>query len=85
MWHGITWNFLVWGFWHGIGLFIQSRWSEWSKPTVDKLTGSSVWKSRVIKGAGAIVTFHFVALGWVWFALPEIRDSLLVFRTLLSF
>ncbi|MGA7193166.1 MAG: MBOAT family O-acyltransferase, partial [Anaerolineales bacterium] len=27
-WHGGTLNFVLWGAWHGIGLFIHNRWSE---------------------------------------------------------
>ncbi len=28
LWHGATPNFVVWGAWHGLGLFIHNRWSE---------------------------------------------------------
>jgi D-alanyl-lipoteichoic acid acyltransferase DltB (MBOAT superfamily) len=29
-----------------------------------------------------LVTFNFVALGWVWFALPQVSSSLQVFARL---
>mgnify|MGYP000223628064 CR=1 FL=1 len=22
MWHGITWSFIIWGLWQGVGLFV---------------------------------------------------------------
>jgi D-alanyl-lipoteichoic acid acyltransferase DltB (MBOAT superfamily) len=28
---------------------------------------------------GVIITFHFVLVGWVWFALPDIHTSWDVF------
>jgi D-alanyl-lipoteichoic acid acyltransferase DltB (MBOAT superfamily) len=31
-----------------------------------------------------LITFHFVALGWVWFALPSMDLSLSVFRKLIG-
>ena len=32
LWHGISWNFVIWGFWNGLGLFIHNRWSEMIEP-----------------------------------------------------
>jgi D-alanyl-lipoteichoic acid acyltransferase DltB (MBOAT superfamily) len=31
---------------------------------------------------GGLLTFHYVVLGWVWFALPQINLSLHVFYKL---
>ena len=70
LWHGVTWNFVFWGLWHGLGLFAQNRWSAWIKP---RLTESSP-NSRAARGRsliGTLLTFHFVALGWVFFVLPD--------------
>ena len=30
-WHGVTWNFTLWGLWHGLGLFIHNRWNDATK------------------------------------------------------
>jgi alginate O-acetyltransferase complex protein AlgI len=79
LWHGITWNFLAWGLWHGLGLFAHSRWSDltrgWQPPA------SPIW-ARARRWFGTFVTFQFVALGWVWFALPSLGLSLSVFAKL---
>jgi alginate O-acetyltransferase complex protein AlgI len=83
LWHGITWNFAVWGVWHGMGLFIQNRWSAWIRP---RATGMA--KNRVLQTAtqalGTLLTFHYVALGWVWFALPDLPSSISLFAKLLG-
>ena len=80
LWHGINWNFVIWGLWNGIGLFIHNRWSEKIKPRL-----SFIQDKRLIipyDFISVMFTFNFVALGWVWFSLPSIKDSLLVFSKL---
>lgn len=72
LWHGATWNFIAWGAWHGLGLFFHNRWSDWTKAGFVRL--SSSWQ-RLLNVGGALLTFHFVALGWVFFALPSLTVS----------
>jgi len=72
LWHGVTWNFIVWGAWHGLGLFIHNRWSEWTKGRFAALAPG--WQ-KVLNVGGTLLTFHFVALGWVFFALPSLDAS----------
>jgi len=68
LWHGITWNFILWGTWHGLGLFLQNRWSDFAKTRINP-TNLQIQKALQI--GGTLLTFHFVALGWVFFALSE--------------
>ena len=70
LWHGITFNFVLWGLWHGLGLFVQNRWSDWIKPHAARLEGRPFLKGTATV-LGTLLTFHYVALGWVWFALPS--------------
>ncbi len=81
LWHGISWNFVLWGAWHGLGLFVHNRWTEWSKPRLLFLEQSSFLK-KVYTALGIAVTFHFVALGWVWFALPQVSLAITVYSVL---
>jgi D-alanyl-lipoteichoic acid acyltransferase DltB (MBOAT superfamily) len=81
LWHGITWNFLIWGLWHGIGLFIQNRWSDWLGPRLDE-RGFSSGASLALQTGGWLATFTYVCLGWVWFALPSPAAALSVFSLL---
>jgi D-alanyl-lipoteichoic acid acyltransferase DltB (MBOAT superfamily) len=81
LWHGITWNFVLWGAWHGLGLFVHNRYSDWVRPWMAQ------WQDRTriqqaINTLNVLVTFNFVALGWVWFALPQVSLSLKVFTRL---
>ncbi len=36
LWHGISWNFAIWGLWHAAGLFIHNRWSDWMRPKLGR-------------------------------------------------
>ena len=81
LWHGITWNFVLWGAWHGLGLFAQNRYSEWVRPRLPDLAARPSLKQGLAV-AGGLLTFHYVALGWVWFALPSTGLSWQVFLKL---
>ncbi len=69
LWHSVTWNFALWGLWHAVGLFIQKVWSDRTRRTYIKLRKQPRLRAAA-NGLGVIVTFHYVTLGWVWFALP---------------
>ncbi len=81
LWHGITLNFVLWGLWHGLGLFIQNRWSDWTKPLSARIQAKPTL-NKVVTIFTTLLTFQFVALGWVWFALPSMDLSLRVFGRL---
>lgn len=83
LWHGVTWNFAAWGLWHGVGLFVHSRWTEATRARLVGLTALP-WLQRSLAAAGGLITFHYVALGWVWFALPSMALSGKVFLKLLG-
>lgn len=70
LWHGVTINFVLWGLWHGCGLFIQNRWSEFVRTRmINKVENSS--SQLVLRFTGMFLTFNFVSLGWLFFALPS--------------
>ena len=81
LWHGATLNFVIWGAWHGVGLFIHNRWADFMKPRAALLDARPRLK-RLARLAGVVLTFHYVALGWVWFVLPTPTLALAVFRRL---
>jgi alginate O-acetyltransferase complex protein AlgI len=84
MWHGLTWNFVVWGAWHALGLFIHNRWSDWLRPRLaERSLDPRI--SRLLQAGGGVLTFHYVALGWVWFALPDLATSWSVLLKLAGF
>ncbi len=75
-WHGGAWNFALWGVWHGLGLFVHNRWSD-----AIKIKTSSMYQNALNIG-GILLTFHFVALGWIFFALSSPAVAARVFLKL---
>jgi len=73
MWHGITWGFALWGLWHGLGLFIQNRWSDFARSRMPAWTQTRSGQI-LLNVIGVFLTFNFVTLGWLFFNLstPEI-------------
>jgi D-alanyl-lipoteichoic acid acyltransferase DltB (MBOAT superfamily) len=69
-WHGVTWNFTIWGLWHGLGLFIHNRWNDFTKVKAAEWANTPL-KQNILNISGIVFTFHFVALGWIFFALSS--------------
>jgi alginate O-acetyltransferase complex protein AlgI len=68
MWHGITWNYALWGLWHGLGLFLQNRWSEFIHRRYPNL-GASPVSRRLLQIGGILLTFTYFTFGIAFFAL----------------
>jgi alginate O-acetyltransferase complex protein AlgI len=62
LWHGLTPAFLLWGLWHGFGLFVNGQFAAAGgtrKPAAEVTWGSTT--------ASILATYLFVTLGWVLF------------------
>jgi D-alanyl-lipoteichoic acid acyltransferase DltB (MBOAT superfamily) len=81
LWHGVTVNFVLWGLWHAAGLFVHNRWAAFARARLAFVSDRPALQ-RAVNIAGALLTFHFVALGWVFFALSTPGAALAVFRRL---
>ena len=82
LWHGVTPNFVIWGAWHGVGLFIHNRWSSFAGAKVKSLTADKPGLAKTFQISGMLLTFLYVSLGWIWFALPTTKDALMAFAKL---
>lgn len=61
LWHGASWNFIVWGALHGIALAMHKLFR--SILGRDKNYTSTGWR----KVFAVIITFHFVCFCWIFF------------------
>ena len=70
LWHGASWNFVLWGTFHGVALALHKMWMT--------ITGrkkgeqSHGWR-RVF---GVIITFHFVCFCWIFFRNADFQNSM---------
>lgn len=77
IWHGLTWNFLIWGSLHGLGLAMHRAWQT--------ARGTSKPSSRaVVRFLTGVVTFHFVVAAWVFFRAESLDGALLVLQQAVS-
>jgi D-alanyl-lipoteichoic acid acyltransferase DltB (MBOAT superfamily) len=74
LWHGIAWNFLLWGVWHGLGLFLHNRWVNIQRTRPD-IVPVAFLSSQVGQVLSVLVTFHFVVVGWIWFVIPDVSQA----------
>lgn len=83
LWHGITWNFLMWGVWHAVGLFVHKQWSDRTRKGYRSLQAQP-WPRRLWAATGWALTLLFVMLGWVWFLMPTPQAALQTYVKLFS-
>jgi alginate O-acetyltransferase complex protein AlgI len=81
LWHGITLNYFLWGIWHGLALFVHKQWSDRTRKWYRGLNARPNRK-RAWHFTAWFLTFNYVTLGWVWFALPTVGLSLKAFGKL---
>jgi alginate O-acetyltransferase complex protein AlgI len=62
LWHGASWNFLIWGGLHGVYLLINHAWRRFA--------GFSLGRY-----AGAALTFLAVVIGWVFFRSADLPTA----------
>ena len=73
LWHGANWTFIVWGALHGTGLAVVRG--------LQALRGKRKPNpGPLLRVVSIVVTFHFVALTWVFFRAATIGTALDVLR-----
>jgi alginate O-acetyltransferase complex protein AlgI len=60
LWHGATWNFLIWGVYHGVLLSLHRS--------------VRVPNNRALLAVGILLTQYFVFLGWIIFRINNLDD-----------
>jgi len=66
LWHGISWNFLIWGALHGVALGVVFAWKR--RRTVP----SHAWWAKLL---GGILTFNFVCFTWIFFRAGTLENA----------
>lgn len=74
LWHGASWNFVVWGGLHGLALACHKGFRQ--------LTGRvKTYRSTGIRRLlGGVVTFHFVCFCWIFFRNQTFENSWTMLR-----
>jgi alginate O-acetyltransferase complex protein AlgI len=74
LWHGASWNFVIWGGYHGALL------------SLERGLGRKYFEQRpgVLYPLRAVLTFALVCVGWVFFRAATLSDSTYVIRQMLA-
>ena len=80
LWHGASWNFVIWGSFHGVGLIAHKFW-EAKTDAWD----NSIKRSWYYKTTAWITTFLFVLLLWIPFRAENFTITLNYFVGMFSF
>ena len=69
LWHGASWNFVLWGVMHGVALAFHKCWMT--------LTGRKrgTQSHGIRRFFGILITFHFVCFCWIFFRNAEFSTS----------
>jgi alginate O-acetyltransferase complex protein AlgI len=71
LWHGASWNFVIWGALHGVALVATRMWQR---------AHGQVRVHPAMHWVSVVATFHFVCLAWVFFRAPSLPRARLVFE-----
>jgi alginate O-acetyltransferase complex protein AlgI len=77
LWHGASWNFVVWGLLHGMGLALTRAFQTWR----GKTKPSTHWAVHAMK---AFLTAQFVAFAWIFFRAPDWNATVAVIARIAS-
>jgi alginate O-acetyltransferase complex protein AlgI len=87
LWHGNTWNFVIWGAFHGCliisNYFIRILINNCQKYTKYFIPEDSRLFTVTYNIICITITFHLVTLGWVLFRAKTIKDAAFIVYTLL--
>jgi alginate O-acetyltransferase complex protein AlgI len=75
LWHGASWNFVIWGFLHGLALGVTRAYQRIRPPPESGADGESLLGRWI----AVALTFHYVCFAWIFFnakTLPLARDIL---------
>jgi alginate O-acetyltransferase complex protein AlgI len=68
LWHGASWNFVIWGGMHGVALVVHREWERLTK------NAGAVFKTA-ISWVAAPLTFYWICLTWIFFRAAPIYDE----------
>ncbi|MHA3775024.1 MBOAT family O-acyltransferase [Verrucomicrobiota bacterium sgz303538] len=68
LWHGASWNFVIWGGMHGAALIIHREWQR-----VTERFGAGF--KKVMAWISVPLTFYWIAITWVFFRAAPVVDE----------
>ena len=70
LWHGVSWNFAVWGLLHGVALAVTRAWQTWR--------GRRPAPGTLVRLGCIFLTVQFVCLTWIFFRAADLGGALAI-------
>ncbi|WP_314396913.1 MBOAT family O-acyltransferase [uncultured Gemella sp.] len=70
IWHGSTFNFVIWGISHGILIMLE------------RASRNNKWYKKIPSGIKWIFTMVFVYLTWIIFMLPSLKQAIIYYKSM---
>ncbi len=80
LWHGETWNFIIWGALHGMFMVISVLWSQ----TTRSIRWPFVLPPRLAAGLRIFGTFNLVCFTWIFFRANSLAEAFYIVGHLFS-
>jgi alginate O-acetyltransferase complex protein AlgI len=71
LWHGASWNFAVWGLYHGVLLVLHRQWRRW----VERRGLAEAVDHPALRPLWIALTFLIVTIGWIPFRAPDFEAT----------
>ncbi|MEE4274005.1 MAG: MBOAT family O-acyltransferase [Thermoanaerobaculales bacterium] len=75
LWHGASWNFVIWGGLHGAALIAHRLWEPFGRRLPTAFSG----------GFGFVLTMWWVNLAWIFFRAADLGEAMAVTRSYVLF
>ena len=82
LWHGASWNFVIWGTYQGLLLCINRFFDEFKRKS-ERLT--ALFEHPAMQVVCWAVTMYFVLLGWLIFRVTNLENLLYAMRAFVLF
>jgi alginate O-acetyltransferase complex protein AlgI len=79
LWHGASFNFVVWGGMHGIALAFDKM-----RMAIFKTSKYQVSEYKILRFLGVLITFHFVCFCWIFFKASSFHDAGVIIRQIFT-
>jgi alginate O-acetyltransferase complex protein AlgI len=101
LWHGAAWTFVIWGAMHGGALIVHREFRQFTKKLFGNAGSEvprRAWSERAIKPGssgylrtgvaqilGAVITFLWVSLTWIFFRAPAFSTAMQTAKSFVLF
>jgi alginate O-acetyltransferase complex protein AlgI len=82
LWHGASWNYAVWGGFHGMALVVERFFNN--NISVKFKTNRNKWHQFLLDTLSIVAVFCFVSLGWLLFKLSDFGQVLNFIETMIK-